>query len=81
MKQTLHDIQVKFDEPITIFCDNTSSIDISKNLVMHSKTRHISIKYHFIREQVAENNINLEYVGKKEQISDIFTKPLPHEAL
>ena len=80
MKQTLQYIQVQFNEPIPIFCDNTSAISISKNPVMHSKTKHISIKYHFVREQVAENNIKLEYVCTKEQIADIFTKPLPCEA-
>jgi hypothetical protein len=77
MKQTLRDIQVEYDEPISIYCDNTSAISISKNLVMHSKTKHIPIKYHFLWEQVAEKNIRVEYVGKKEQVADIFTKPLP----
>ena len=80
MKQTLQDLQVQFSEPIPIFCDNTSAISISKNPVMHSKTKHIPIKYHFVREQVAEKNIKLEYVCTKEQIADIFTKPLPREA-
>eukprot|EP00253_Pinus_taeda_P006164 PITA_06164 len=80
MKQTLQDLQFKFDEPIPIFCDNTSAISISKNLLMHSKTKHILIKYHFVREQVAKTNIKLEYLGTKEQIVDIFTKPLPCEA-
>ena len=79
MKQTLTDIQVEYDEPIPIYCDNTSSISISKNPVMHSKTKHIPIKYHFLREHVAENNIRVEYVGTKEQVVDIFTKPLPRE--
>ena len=80
MKQTLHDLQVQFSEPIPIFRDNTSAISISKNPIMHSKTKHIMIKYHFFIKQVAEKNIKLEYVGTKEQISDIFTKPLPSEA-
>jgi hypothetical protein len=80
MKQTLTDIQVEYDEPIPIYCDNTSAINISKNPVMHSKTKHIPIKYHFLREQVAEKNIRVEYVGTKEQVADIFTKPLPREA-
>jgi hypothetical protein len=79
MKQTLQDIQVEYDEPISIFCDNTSAISISKNPVMHSKTKHIPIKFHFLREQVTEKNIKLEYIGTKEQIADIFTKPLPRE--
>jgi hypothetical protein len=48
--------------------------------MIHSKKKHILIKYHFLWEQVAENNIIVEYVDKKEQVSDIFTKPLPREA-
>ena len=80
MKQNLQDLQVQFSEPIPIFCDKTSAISISKNPVMHSKTKQIPIKYHFVREQVAEKNIKLEYVCKKEQIANIFTKPLPREA-
>ena len=47
---------------------------------MHSKTKNIPIKYHFLREQVAEKNIRIEYVGTKEQVTNIFTKPLPQEA-
>ena len=44
---------------------------------MHSKTKHIPIKFHFIIEQVLNNLIKLEYVGTQSQIADIFTKPLP----
>jgi hypothetical protein len=80
MKQTLTDIQVEYDEPILIYCDNTSAISISKNPVLHSKTKHIPIKYHFLWEQVAKKNIRVEYVGTKEQVIYIFTKPLPREA-
>lgn len=80
MKKTLQYLQVKFDEPIPIFYNSTNAISNSKNPVMHSKTKHILIKYHFVREKVTENNIKLEYVGTKEQFSHIFTKPLPHEA-
>jgi hypothetical protein len=66
MKQTLRDIQVDYDEPIPIYCDNTSAISISKNPVMHSKMKHIPIKYHFLWEQVPEKNIIVEYVRTKE---------------
>jgi hypothetical protein len=76
MKQTLTDIQVEYDEPIPIYCDNTSAINISKIPVMHSKMKHIPIKYHFLWEQVAEKKIRVEYVGTKEQVAYIFTKPL-----
>jgi hypothetical protein len=80
MKQTLIDIQVEYDESIPIYSDSTSAINISKNPVMHSKMKRIPIKYHFLREQVAEKNIRVDYVGTKEQVADIFTKPLPWEA-
>lgn len=79
MRQTLEDIQVKYDDPTPILCDNTSAINISKNPVMHSKTKHIPIKFHFLREQVTEKNIKLECIETKEKIRDIFTKPLPRE--
>ena len=81
MKQNLIDIQVEYDELIPIYCDNTSAIGISKNLVMHCKTKHIPIKYHFLQEQVAEKNIKVEYVGKKKQVACNFTKLLQQESL
>eukprot|EP00253_Pinus_taeda_P033804 PITA_33804 len=79
MMQTLQDFKITCTPPIPILCDNTSAISISKNPVMHSKTKHIPIKYHFLREQVLEQNVKLEYVPYKEQVVDIFTKPLPRE--
>jgi len=77
--QTLQDLQITCTPPISIFCDNTSAISISKNLVIHSKTKDIPIKYHFLREQVLEQKVKLEYVPSKEQVADILTKPLPRE--
>jgi hypothetical protein len=49
IKNNLKDIQVPCDQPISIMCENTSVIYLSKNLVQHSKTKNIPIKYHFIR--------------------------------
>eukprot|EP00253_Pinus_taeda_P035988 PITA_35988 len=79
MMQTLQDFQITCTPPISILCDNTSTISISKNPVMHSKIKHIPIKYHFLREQVLEQNVKLEYVPSKEQVAGILTKPLPKE--
>ena len=56
MKQTLEDLLVKYEAPIVTHCDNTSVVNISKNPVMHSKTKHISIKYNFLREKVSQKN-------------------------
>eukprot|EP00253_Pinus_taeda_P006175 PITA_06175 len=79
MMQTLQDFQITCTPPISILCDNTSANSISKNPVMHSKTKHIPIKYHFLREQVPEQKVKLEYVASKEQVADILTKPLPKD--
>eukprot|EP00253_Pinus_taeda_P034705 PITA_34705 len=57
MMQTLQDIQIKCSPPISILCDNTSAISISKNHVLHSKTKHIPIKYHFLREKMLEQKV------------------------
>ena len=61
---------------MTLFCDNISAINISKNHVQHSKTKHIEIRHHFIRDLVEEKKIKLEYIHTEKQLADIFTKVL-----
>ena len=73
-------MKIEIKDPIFIYCDNTSAINISKNPVMYSKKKNIVIKYHFLRELVQDKEVRLEYVNTKEQIADIFTKPLPKDA-
>ena len=67
-------------KPMILYCDNTSAINISKNPMMHAKTKHIAIKYHYVRELVEDKQVKMEYINSKEQIADIFTKPLPKDA-
>ena len=59
-----------------IFCGNTSAINLSKNLIQHSKSKHIEICYHFIRDLVEERVVCLEFIHTDNQKADIFTKPL-----
>ena len=59
-----------------LFGDNESAIKITKNPVQHSKTKHIEIRHHFIRDHVAKGNIELHHVNTENQLADIFTKPL-----
>ena len=66
MKHALEDLLVKYEHPIVINCDNTSAINISKHPVMHSKTKHIPIKYHFLRDQVSQKVVKLEYVDTRD---------------
>ena len=61
---------------IPIKCDNTSIINISKNLIQYSRTKHIEIRHHFIRDHVQNENIILEFVPTGDQLADIFTKSL-----
>ena len=66
MRQTLEDLLVKYEHPIVINYDNTCAINMSKNPIMHSKTKHIPIKYHYLREQVYQKAVILEYIDTKE---------------
>ena len=66
MQNMLKDIRIEFLELVIIHCDNTITMSISKNHVLHSKTKHISIKYHVLRDKVVEKEIRLEYVNTKE---------------
>ena len=61
---------------IPIYCDNTSAIAISDNPVQHSRTKHIDIGHHFIREHVEKGTVKLVYIPTEKQLADIFTKPL-----
>jgi hypothetical protein len=76
MVQTLADFKVNYTHPIPIHCDNTIAISVSKNPVLHSKTKHILIKYHFLKEKDTNRVVQLNYISSTEQIVDIFTKPL-----
>ena len=64
-----------------LLCDNNSAIAIAKNYVFHSRTRHIAVKYHFIKEAISDDEVQLMYCKSEEQIADIFTKALPLEKL
>ena len=64
---------------IVLYCDKKSAIAITKNPVSHEISKHISIKYHFIREAQEKDEIQLHYCQTGEQLADIFTKALPRE--
>ena len=65
------------EEPTTLYEDNNGCIAISKDARYHSKTKHIDIKYHFIRDAVVKRNVELKYCTSKDMRADILTKPLP----
>ncbi|GKC05119.1 hypothetical protein Tco_0996729 [Tanacetum coccineum] len=75
MKSQLTDYDIIY-EKVPIFCDNTSAIAISNNLVLHSRTKHIDIRYHFIRYHILKGDIELHFIPTQYQLADIFTELL-----
>ena len=75
MKKLFHDYGIPQDT-MCVFCDNTNAINLSKNLVQHSKSKHIEIRYHFIKDLVEDKVVCLEFIHTKNQKVDIFTKTL-----
>nr|GEX24327.1 retrovirus-related Pol polyprotein from transposon TNT 1-94 [Tanacetum cinerariifolium] len=75
IKSQLADYDVLYDK-VPIFCNNTSAIAISNNPVLHSMTKHIDIRYHFIRDHILKGDIELHFLPTDLQLADIFTKPL-----
>jgi hypothetical protein len=75
MRQTLRDYGYKLSK-VPLLCDNESAIRMADNPVEHSRTKHIAIQYHFFRDHQQRGDIEIAYVSTKEQLVDIFTKPL-----
>jgi hypothetical protein len=75
MRQTLRDYGYKLSK-VPLLCDNESAIHIAENLVEHSRTKHIDIRHHFLRDHQQRGDIEITYISTKEQLADIFTKPL-----
>ncbi|KAJ9542546.1 hypothetical protein OSB04_029052 [Centaurea solstitialis] len=75
LRNQLQDYDIQLSR-IPIYCDNTSAIAIANNPVLHSKTKHIEVIYHFIRDHVMNGDIELHFVPTEYQLADLFTKPL-----
>ncbi|GKF93765.1 secreted RxLR effector protein 161-like protein [Tanacetum coccineum] len=80
LRRIFEDIGEKKMKPTTIFCDSMSAIAIAKNPIHHSRTKHIALKHHFIREAIEDGEVQLEFCGTNDQL-DIVTKALLREEL
>ena len=63
-------------ETTLIHCDNQSCVKLSENPIFHDRSKHIEIKYHFIRDTVQKGEVKLQYISIDEHIIDTLTKPL-----
>jgi hypothetical protein len=75
MRQTLRDYGYKLSK-VPLLYDNESAIRMADNTVEHSRTKHIDIRYHFLRDHQQKRDIEIAYVSTHNQLVDIFTKPL-----
>ncbi|WVZ58560.1 hypothetical protein U9M48_008821 [Paspalum notatum var. saurae] len=79
MKATLSDFGLRFGR-IPLLVDSTSAISVAKNPVLHSRTKHIDVRFHFLRDHYEKGDIDLIHVVSANQLADIFTKPLEFDA-
>ena len=76
MRRTLFELHHEQNEPTQFFCDNKSSIALSRNHVFHKRSKTIDTRYHFIRELINNNEISVEFYKSENQFLDLFIKPL-----
>ena len=72
---TLNDLGIKFKQ-VPLLCDNESVVKLTNNLVRHSRTNHIDVYHHFIRDHQQKGDICIESVSTDDQLVNIFPKPL-----
>ncbi|WVZ75901.1 LOW QUALITY PROTEIN: hypothetical protein U9M48_023920 [Paspalum notatum var. saurae] len=75
MKATLSNFGLRFGK-IPLLVDSTSAISVAMNPVLHSRTKHIDVRFHFLRDHYEKGDIDLVHVASENQLADIFTKPL-----
>jgi hypothetical protein len=76
LKELLNLVGLDMSKPIILFNDNQSAISLARNPVQHSRTKHISIRYHFLRDHIERGDICFEYCPTQENVADVFTKAL-----
>jgi hypothetical protein len=73
----LGELGVSQTQPPILWCDNIGATYRSSNPVFHACTKHIEVDFHFVRERVAQKLVQIRFIFSKDQLADIFTKPLP----
>lgn len=77
LQMILTDLGVTTSHIPQLYCDNTTAIALTSNPVFHSRTKHIAVDFHFVREKAQQKELTLRYVPSQHQLADQLTKPLP----
>jgi histone deacetylase 1/2 len=75
IQSLLHELHIPFLPP-TLLCDNLSAVSLAHNPVLHSKTKHLGLDIHFVREKVLSKKLQVLHVPASDQLADPLTKPL-----
>jgi hypothetical protein len=75
MRQTLWDFGYNLSK-VPLICDNESAIRMAENPIKHSRTKHIGIQHHFLRDHQQKGDIDVYHINTENQLADIFIKPL-----
>ncbi|PKA64299.1 Retrovirus-related Pol polyprotein from transposon TNT 1-94 [Apostasia shenzhenica] len=79
LQSLLIELQIPTNGTPTLWCDNIGATYLTANPIFHARTKHIEIDFHFVRERVATNQLKVSYISTKDQVADIFTKPLSRQ--
>ncbi len=81
LKSLIGELYEPITHPIPIYCDNQGAIALASNNKFHARTKHIDIRYHFIRALIRDNTLDLKYIPTDDNLADAFTKALPRPRL
>lgn len=80
LQSLLKEIGVHLPKPPILWCDNLGATYLTVNPMFHARTKHIEVDFHFVREQVARKAMEVRFISSKDQLADVFTKPLPRSS-